>query len=257
MKDETDQILEALDDKEPEKKPSNWELWSALYFAEFVFVLLDAGSALSVWWITDIWYYAVIVFFAGVIPLWLYTKQYIRPLASTAQKRTVFLGGAVAIGSVIVTAVFMGALNFVAKAYSADAVLWTEAGLAISLVLIIATHGFIMARYFFIDEEIAEGQRTNRIIARGDRDVRRIGVARKVADSKKQEVRKRNDFERDFNPKILQKILTMMQDLDEDGIPDIIDPIDDRTGKAFIKPIQSYAAESQQEIGRASCRERV
>jgi len=198
MANETDKILKALDDKEPEKKPSNWELLSALYFAEFIFVLLDAGSALSVWWITGFWYYGVIVFFAGVVPLWLYTKQSTRALASREQQKTAFIGGVVAIASVLVVAIFMAVLNFVAKVYQGNAVMWTEAGLAVSLVLLLATHGFIMGRYYFIDEEMSENQKTNRIIARGDRGIRRIGVAQKVANAKKAEVGLRDEFERNF-----------------------------------------------------------
>ena len=236
MSNDTEKILQALDDKEKEKKPTNWELWSALYFAELIFVLLDAGSALSVWWITGFWYYGLIVFFAGVVPLYLYTKQYTRPLASVDQKKTAFFGGIVAVSSVIIIAGFMAVVNMVAKTQSANIVQWTEAGLALSLVVLLAAHGFIMGRYFFIDEEIAEAQRTNRIIARGDRGVRRIGVARKVADAKKMEVEQRDAFERNFSPEVLRKILTMMQDLDGDGIPDVIDAMDNRTGKPFQQP---------------------
>ena len=240
---ETDKILAALDDKEPEKKPTNWELWSALYFAEFIFVLLDAGSALSVWWITGIWYYGLIVFFAGVVPLWLYTKQYTRAYASTSQRKTSFVGGVVAVSSVLVIAVFMAILNFVAKVYSADAVLWTEAGLAVSLVLILASHGFIMGRYFFIDEEITETQKTNRMIARGDQGIRRIGIANKVAHAKRKEVELRDRFESAFSHEILKRIMDMIQDADGDGIPDIIDPTDNRTGKPFQR---QYAQKSEQ-----------
>lgn len=52
MNNETDEILKSLDDKEPEKKPSNWELWSALYFAEAVFVILDLVSAVTMAYMT-------------------------------------------------------------------------------------------------------------------------------------------------------------------------------------------------------------
>lgn len=246
---ETDKILKALDDKEPDKKPTNWELWSALYFAEFIFVLLDAGSALSVWWITGFWYYGVTVFFAGVVPLWLYTKQYTRAYASVAQRKTAFIGGVVAIASVIVVAVFMAVLNFVAKQSQGNAVMWTEAGLAVSLVLLLAMHGFIMGRYFFIDEEIGETQKTNRMIARGDQGIRRIGIANKVAIAKKQEVALRDEFERKFSPEVLKKIMSMMQDLDGDGIPDVIDPTDNRTGKPFQQnqqqPARQFAADEK------------
>jgi len=244
---DTDKILKALDDKEPDKKPSNWELWSALYFAEFIFVLLDAGSALSVWWITGFWYYGVIVFFAGVVPLWLYTKQYTRAGASNDQRKTVFIGGVIAIASVLVVAIFMATLNFVAKIYAGNAVMWTEAGLAVSLVLLLATHGFVMGRYFFIDEEISETQKTNRMIARGDQGIRRIAIANKVARAKQKEVTLRDEFESNFSSQILKKILDIMQDADGDGIPDIIDPTDNRTGKPFQQTSRQYASNSNRE----------
>lgn len=227
-KDETDEILEVLDDKEPDKKPSNWELWASLYFAEFIFVLLDAGSAWSVWRITGFWYYGLIVFFAGVIPLWLYTKTYTRPLASKDQRKVAFAGGVISIASVLIVAIFMAVLSFVAQSQNANAVQWTEAGLAISLVLMLAVHGFINGRYFFLDEEISEGQKTNRIIARGNRSVQRIEVANKVANAKRREVRKRRVVADEFGPAVLTKILNMMSDDDGDGIPNFIDPVDNR-----------------------------
>jgi hypothetical protein len=245
---ETDDILKALDDKKKPKKSNNWELWSALYFAEFIFVMLDAGSALSVWLITGFWYYGLIVFFAGVIPLWLYTKQYLRPLASESQQKTAFIGGIIAIASVIVVAVFMAALNFVAKSQAANAVVWTEAGLAISLVLLLATHGFVMGKYFFDDEEIIEGQKTNRIISRANRSVKRIGVANQVADAKRNEVSVRKQVEGKYSPEVVTKILNMLADDDGDGIPNVIDFVDNRKqGSGNNQPRPALASDVKQE----------
>lgn len=243
---EQDDILKALDDKEPEKKPSNWELWAALYFAEFVFVVLDAGSALSVWWITGYWYYGLIVFLAGVIPLWLYTKQYTRAYASKTQQKTAFIGGIVAVSSVIVVAVFMAVLNFYAKNNSSDAVMWTESGMAVSLVLILAVHGFINGRYFFSDEAVIENQRTNRMIARADRSVTRIGVANRVARAKRNEVSERKTLEREFSPEVVAKILNLLADDDGDGIPNVVDFVDNRQPGKQPKPQQVYASEEKQ-----------
>lgn len=225
---ETDEILKALDDKTPPKKPSNWGLWASLYFAEFIFVLLDAGSAIGVGLVTGIWYYGVIVFFAGVIPLWLYTKTYTRPLASTSQKNAALIGGIVAIFSVIVVAVFVAVLNFAASQFSGNALLWTEAGLGVSLVVLLAAHGFINAYYFFTDEEIKEQNKTDRIIARGNRQVKRIDIANTVANAKRREVSARSKLEEDFSPEVVAKILSMMADDDGDGIPNFIDPVDNR-----------------------------
>ena len=230
---ETNEILEALEDKEPENKPSNWELWSALYFAEAVFVILDLISAVTVGYVTGYWYYGALVFLAGVVPLFLYTKQYTRPLASTPQQKTALWGGVVAVSSVIVIAVFMAFINLASQTLSLNAVALTEAGLVVSMIVLLAAHAFIMGRYFFIDEEVKENQKTNRMIARGDRGIRRIGAAHKVAKAKRTEIQKRHTVEQDFDPRIIKKIMNALRDLDGDGIPDIIDPTDDRTGKPF------------------------
>jgi len=224
----TDDILKALDDPTPQKKPTNWELWAALYFAEFIFVILDAGSAVSVGFITKIWYYGAIVFLAGVMPLWLYTKTYTRPLASQNQKKSALIGGVVAVFSVIVVAGFVAVLNFAAQEMSGNSISWMEAGLGISLVILLAVHGFINAYYFFTDEQVKEHNKTQRMIARGDAQVKRIGVAHEVAQAKSREVSARKKLEAAFSPEIVARIMSMMADDDGDGIPNFIDPVDNR-----------------------------
>ncbi len=225
---EVDDILKSLDDKAPKKKPSNWSLYAALYFAEFIFVILDAGSAFSVGYITGIWYYGVIVFLAGVIPLWLYTKTYTRPLASANQKKAALIGGIVAVLSVVVVAGFVAVLNFAAGQLLGSSLAATEAGLGISLVILLAAHGFINAFYFFTDEEIIEHNKTERIIARGNREVQRVQVAHEVANAKKREVGARKKLESAFSPEIVAKIMSMMADDDGDGIPNFMDLKDNR-----------------------------
>ena len=244
---ETEDILKALDDKEPEKKPSNWALWSALYFAEAVFVVLDAVSAITVGYITGFWYYGLFVFMAGVIPLYLYTKQFTRPLASPAQRRLAMWGGICAVVAVILIAAIMASINVAGAALVEKAKM--EARLVIGTILVLAVHGFIMGRYFFMDEQIREDNRSDRMVAAGDRGIRRIGIANKVAAAKKQEVGHRKDFERRFDPRVLARILDKLQDVDEDGIPDFIDPIDNRTGKPFEKTM-SYAKDDENPTNR-------
>jgi membrane protein implicated in regulation of membrane protease activity len=256
MKDETTEILNALDDKEPKKKPSNWSLWSALYFAEAVFVILDAVSAVIVGTITGYWYYGLFVFLAGVVPLYLYTKQFTRPLASPDQRRTAMIGGVVAVASVIVIAVFMAVINLAADTFDKNSIQLTEAGLVASMVLILAAHAFIMGRYFFIDEEVKENQKTDRMIARGERGIRRIGVAQKVAEAKRQEVKRRGSVEKEYDPRVVAKILNLMRDLDEDGVPDIIDSVDNRTGKPFELRTGGAMAQTAERVNPTNGQER-
>lgn len=242
---DTDDILKALDDKEPEKKPSNWALWSALYFAEAIFVILDAVSSVTVAYLTGFWYYGVFVFLAGVVPLFLYTKQFTRPLATKAQRNLALTGGVVAVGSVFVVAIAVAFINMAARVTDLNTVAWTETLLVIFTVIILVVHAFVMARYFFIDEEVAENQKTHRMIARGERGIARILAANRVGDAKRNEVQTRKRFEDKFDPKILERILQMLNDQDEDGIPDIIDPTDNRTGKPFNRnQMISYAKDT-------------
>lgn len=246
MNNETDEILKSLDDKEPEKKPSNWELWSALYFAEAVFVILDLVSAVTVAYVTGFWYYGLFVFLAGVMPLFLYTKQFTRPLASATQRKTAFWGGIVAVSSVIVVAVFMAFINLASQTLTLDAIALTEAGLVVSMIILLATHALIMGRYFFTDEEISETQKTNRMLARGFRGMQRLGIANKIANAKRNEVKKKHEIEQDFDPRVIAKIMNALRDLDEDGIPDAMDPVDNRTGKPFNRNQQvSYAKDTE------------
>ena len=246
MNNETDEILKSLDDKEPEKKPSNWELWSALYFAEAVFVILDLVSAVTVAYVTGFWYYGLFVFLAGVMPLFLYTKQFTRPLASATQRKTAFWGGIVAVSSVIVVAVFMAFINLASQTLTLDAVALTEAGLVVSMIILLATPALIMGRYFFTDEEISETQKTNRMLARGFRGMQRLGIANKIANAKRNEVKKKHEIEQDFDPRVIAKIMNALRDLDEDGIPDAMDPVDNRTGKPFNRNQQvSYAKDTE------------
>lgn len=180
---ETDDILKALDDPEPVKKPSKIAPKIALYFADFIFLVLDIGSGLGVYWLTGIWYYGAVVFLAGFVPLMLHQKLYTHPYASKDQKNAALLGGVISVGSVLAVAIFIAIVNFAARAASAKEVLWMEIGLAVSLVLIAFTHAIITAYYFYIDEETNETQKTNRIVARGNRKVDRIKAAQMVVNS--------------------------------------------------------------------------
>ena len=233
MKNETDEILLALEDKEPEKKPKKGAHKIALFFADMIFFFLDVGSGLGVYWLTDIWYYGVIVFLAGFVPLMLHQKLYTQPYASKDQKNAAMVGGILAVGSVLIVAIFIAIVNFVAKAASGNAILWMEGGLAASLVLLAFAHAIITAYYFYIDEETAEEQNTSRIIARGERGVTRIRAAGKVARAKRSEVAERHTLEGQFSPEVISKIVQMLKDDDGDGIPNFLDPVDNRKRQAF------------------------
>ena len=218
-----DKILSALDDPTPIKKPSNWALSASLWFAEAIFVILDAGSAVGVAMITGQIYYGVIVFLAGVVPLFLYTKYYTRPLASAPQKKVALIGGAISISSVILVACFIAALNM-AQGMFGDVVYLTEMGLGISLVLILGVHGFLNAYHFFADEETRENSRSDRMQARAFRRVDRIKTANIVANAARTEATRQTELEGKFSTAVIAKILAKLaEDADGDGVPDIME----------------------------------
>lgn len=142
----------------------------------------------------------------------------------------------------------MAVLNFAAAQFSGNALMWTEAGLGVSLVTLLAVHGFVNAYYFFTDEQVKEHNKTERIIARGDAQVKRIDVANKVASAKRREVTARQKLEAAFSPEIVARILSMMADDDGDGIPNFIDPVDNRKQKPpqqqQMRPVIANAADT-------------
>jgi hypothetical protein len=145
-------------------------------------------------------------------------------------------------------AVFVAVLNFAAKELSGNSLAWTEAGLGISLVILLAVHGFINAYYFFTDEQVKEHNKTQRMISRGDAQVKRIGVALEVANAKKREVSARQKLEAAFSPEIVARIMSMMADDDGDGIPNFIDPVDNRKPQNQGQRPQQQPANNQRQF---------
>lgn len=237
---EIDEILEAIDEKRPEKKPSN-HIWIAIVFSDLVFFALDFGSGLGVYWLTKVWYYGLIVFLAGIIPLLIHQKLYTRPYASPEQKTASMVGIVLSILSVLAVAVFLAAVRFMV----ADSVWIIEAGLAVSLVTIAFAHSCITFYYYYNDEEIRESQRTAQMIARGKRSIQRIEAAHKVASAKRAEVQKKHEFEGKFSPEVLAKILSQF-DKDGDGIPDFMDPVDNRKVRTYASKSESVGKDFTQ-----------
>ena len=95
-----------------------------------------------------------------------------------------------------------------------------------------------MFYYYYNDEEIRENQKTAQMIARGNQSIKRIMAAQKVANAKRVEVKARHEVEKDFSPEVLAKILAQF-DKDGDGIPDFLDPVDNRKVRTFASKSES------------------
>lgn len=232
--DDAEDILKALDDERPVKKPRN-QVWLAILFADLIFFLLDLGSGLGVAYLTGVPFYGIVVFAAGFVPLLLHQKLYVRAYASEDQKRWAMIGGFIAVGSVLIVAIFIAIIRFAVR--DETALGWMEAALATALVSISFVHAMIAVYYFHIDEGISENQKTNRMLARGDRSVTRIKAAQQVAQAKRREVLHRRRLEDMFTPAVVAKILAAFDDDDGDGIPNILDRRDNRV---FLKDTDGH-----------------
>lgn len=200
-----DEILQELE-KKPTKKPKN-VAWIGIVFADLVFALLDAGSGLGVAYLTSVWYYGVVVFFAGIIPLVMWQKLYTNAYAADAQKTASLWGGGLAVVSVVMVAVGVGILRFTTNAA------WVEGGLVAMLVVTIAIHGLIAAYYYYSDEEISETQKSTQMVGRAARKIIRYKTAEKVLYANRKAVGERKRVSGAYSSEAVDKVL------DEDNTP--------------------------------------
>jgi len=76
------ELLEAVREPERKKRVNNTGLWLSLIFFNLVMLVIEIGSAITVYWMTNIWFYAVLIILAGAVPLALGEYLYVRPFAS-------------------------------------------------------------------------------------------------------------------------------------------------------------------------------
>mgnify|MGYP006935505574 CR=1 FL=1 len=220
-----DELLNEVRKPNKRKRPSNAGLYVAIVFFNLVMLSLDAGSAFSVYWATGITFYAVLTFLAGFVPLAMHELLHFRPYASEDQKNIAKWGALAAVTAVIIVAILAAVVNVMGVAKGA-----VEIGMLIFIVVSAFGHAIAAAAYFYIDDGVAAEQITVQMEARAIQKRRRntaadlvLGLSRESINERKRIATTRGSGE------ALREILRQMgEDDDGDGIPNFIDPVDNR-----------------------------
>lgn len=220
-----DELLKEVSKPMHRKRPSNWGLYLAVAFFNIVMLILDGGSAFSVYWATNIAFYGVMTFLAGFIPLTMHEILHFRPYASDAQKNIAKWGALAAVSSVIIVAILAVVVNIMGVAGQT-----VEIGMLIFIVVSAFGHAVAAAVYFYIDDGISAEQITVQMEARAIQKRRRNSAADLVLGLSRESINERKRIAGSHNSmSALKEILRQMgEDDDGDGIPNFIDPVDNR-----------------------------
>jgi hypothetical protein len=235
-----DELLEAVKAPTHKKTPSNHSLYFALIAADVIFGILDIGSGLTVYWITGIWFYGLLVFLAGLAPLLLFQSLYVRAFASAKQKRIAIGGAVLAVFSIIA----IGILSAFANVQGVDGQT-AELTVVIVIVVLAFIHALLLTGYFYIDDSIQSEQIVAQAIARAIQQARMIEAGDHVLTVTERAVNRRKEVsDTHGSPAALREVLRQMGwDDDGDGIPDWVNAINRK------RPIQQMGAETERKNG--------
>jgi hypothetical protein len=219
------------------KKTSNSGLTVALWAFNIAFLVVDTLSAFVVGYITY-WYYGVATLLAGAMFMFVHEYLFTRAFNS-ARQRNIAIGGAVwAALTILGIALFSVVANLVGFTNQE----WEGAFLATMVGIIvfnIVLHGVLTAVYYYIDDGHNASSKAARAKARAITQTA-IDDAAEILLTKALErrINRKNLVHRYRNPQSVRMALEeaggeVDEDLDEDGIPDRDDPIDNRTNRPF------------------------
>ena len=131
--------------KPPSKAPMNFAraAWLGVSFA------LDLVTAWTVWQITSYWYYGVMWFFAGAVPLVMNQMLWERPENNETQSKLATAGIIVSVVTIVGMAIVAGVL-YVQGTYKN---LTVEAWVVGITVVLFAYHGLNAALFYFTDDD--------------------------------------------------------------------------------------------------------
>ena len=238
-----DELLEAVKAPKRKKTPTNNSLYFALIAADVIFGILDIGSGITVYWMTGIWFYGVLVFLAGFAPLILFQKLYTRAFASDEQKKIAIGGAALAVFSIIAIGILSAVANV--KGVTNQS---AELTVLVTVVALAFVHALLLTAYFYIDEGIQADQTVAQTLAEAIRQETMIEAGDQVLGVAQRALKRRKQIA-DFHgsPAALKEVLKRLGwDEDGDGVPDWMDPVDNRTGKPFQQTAaRTFAADGQ------------
>jgi hypothetical protein len=219
-----------------EKKPSNAGLYVALIFFNFAFLVVDAISAGVVGYMTR-WYYGASTLFAGAVFMFVHEFLFTRPFNNTRQ-RNIAIGGAVwAVLTILFVALFTVVANLTGF-FSAQYEPYFLAGMVGIILFNIVLHGSLAGVFYYVDDEHFAKTKATRAVARANTQNKIDEAAEMIlTEALKRRINRKNMLARFVSPEALRLAIREAggEDEDGDGIPDSIDPVDNRTGKPFVR----------------------
>lgn len=237
-----DELLEAVKAPSRKKSPSNNSLYFAIVAADIIFSVLDIGSGLTVYWMTGVWFYGVLVFLAGVAPLLLNQKLFTRAYASDEQKKIAMAGALLAVFSILAIGLLAAVAN-VAGVQGSTA----ELTVVISIVVLAFTHAILLVWYFYVDEGIHANQTLEQTLARAIRQAAMIEAGDRVLSVTKKAVENRENIANKHGSKaaLVELLHQMGWDDNENGIPDFLEGRGNNQQQQQNRP--QYAQEARSE----------
>ncbi len=149
MIENLDELEKLVREEEPPKPPSKTPMNFARAAWLGVSFTLDLVTAWTVWQITTYWYYGVMWFFAGAVPLVMNQMLWERPENNGTQRNLATGGLVVSVVTIVGMAIAAGVL-YVQGAYKSATV---EAWIVGITVVLFAYHGLNAAFFYFTDDE--------------------------------------------------------------------------------------------------------
>lgn len=216
-----------------EKNPSNAGLIVSLVAFNFAFLVVDTLSAFVVGYLTR-WYYGLATILAGAMFMgiheFLFTRAY-----NNAKQKNIAIGGAVwSVLTILVIALFSVVANltgFMTPEFEP----YFLAIMVATIVGNIILHGILTAVYYYIDDGHNARNRAARARARAKTQGEIDEAAEMIlTEALRRRINRKKMVNRYRNPgSVARAIREAGGDADGDGIPDFMDPVDNRTGKPF------------------------
>lgn len=167
--------------KDEIKRPSN-RLWIAVLGFNITYLAIDLITSVTVGYLTY-WYYGVLVFLAGFLPMVAHEALFANPYASKIQRWISGIGFGFSILSALSVGVMVVVINVL---YDSTPTGKTLEAVAMGLLFLIAiAHGTLLALYFFIDEGIRAVQNALTAMAKNEQKLRELGMAGQIVDKSK------------------------------------------------------------------------
>lgn len=213
-------LLNAIREPVKKKKVNNSGLWIALAFFNLVLLVIEIGSASTVYWVTHIWFYAALIFLAGAVPLGLAEFLYVRPFSSLRQRSISVAMALIAVASILGMGVCAAIINSNLIEHMSISL---TTPVTVIVVIVALIHGILCGWYFYSDEGIVADQVEARAIATAMRRRRQLAAADEILKVTDGTVQRRRDLAGQYgNKAALDEVLRQLglEDADHNGIPD-------------------------------------